>query len=715
MSHSISVIGRRFCLSASALAIMAAGASAQTTVLTPSSANYDLVAQSGVDKAVEISSGTNAYFSLANSGTPLATIPAGAVAILSNTGWPNGIGSSGGWDLSWWEVTTNAPVIKVDNGASLTFTNAGGDYNFESMIQASGDVTFQAAEWRIWKSNSFLGNVTILDGAIMDFGSKEWGCCTFAGTVTFGPNTNIDMNGSTINLYQTGTDAVVGGRISGSSAAVINVYSQALIVNGNYGSTGKSFNGVVNVSPDATFTVGDSSHPSAVFGDPAGNSATINIQGTTSTLSGYGTIYGNVNSVGGIKAGGNKTVMGNLTVDGSLNLADSSQLYTAVSPTGASGLIVNGNAKLAGDLIINITDGTYGNNVFPLVAVSNGTITGSFATISTSGNVAGAMVGLMKSVSGYNVVTEKGSAAQVFGHLPYANRTALTSFVGSIYDVMAITPQSGAKFDTWLTPIGEIENVERDGLGYENTTYGLSAGAMHRFERHGGVLGAALSYRHGSMSVKDDPATASTDAFDFAVYGGADVNVVRFEGSAFYNVYEADTKRPMGAYGTAVADGQRGFAYGVSGQISRDMFSSLVAPYVRAMYARNHLGSASEAGSDFYDLRHDAIDINSFSVDLGIRVHLLRPEPDRRFKVDADVAWRHDLSDPGETVVGGFVSTPDSSSVAYWKGDSQNALRAGLNVAGRITDQLEVYSRLDGVLTSYRRAGELAAGVKYRF
>jgi uncharacterized protein with beta-barrel porin domain len=314
---------------------------------------------------------------------------------------------------------------------------------------------------------------------------------------------------------------------------------------------------------------------------------------------------------------------------------------------------------------------------------------------------------------GYDVLAEGSSATQVYGHLAYANRSALTNFVGSLYDAMATTSASGAKIDVWLTPIGEIENLGRDGLGYEQKTYGVSMGGMHRFESHNGVVGAAFSYRHGNLSVKNDPATASSNGYDLALYGGADVNALRVEASAFYSIADASTKRPMGSDGTSFAN-QTGYAYGISGQISHDMFQSLVTPYVRATYARHHWGAATEAGSGDYDLRHDAINANTLAVDLGIRAHLLRQGPDQRFKMDVDLSARHDLSNPGETVMVGFANIPGATGISYWRGDSKNSLRLGLNAAGRITDQIEAYTRVGGTLTSHRRAGELAIGVKYK-
>lgn len=702
---------RRLCLSASVLAIVAASASAQTTVLTPTSPNYNLL--TGSDQYVELSSGTNGYFTTDNSG---ADVPAGMVGLLSavGDGWKNAIGSNAGsFGMNWSLTRQDAAAINVDSGASLTVI--GSDYGFYSMFQrTAGDINFGAAHYKFWGSNSFLGNLTLQNGTVMEFGTYEWGCCAFNGSATFGANTNIDMNGGTINFHESPGNMIVGGRISGSAAADIELNSGVLIVNGNYGATGKLYAGTVNIAAGAKFMVGDSTHKTAVFGDTVSKAATINVTGNTATLGGYGTLYGNVTSSGIIVAGGTNGVNGGLTINGNLTQANSGQIYTAITPTGVSSLTVNGTANIAGDLVITVADGTYTNSRYHLVTATN--LSGAFANVMTNGNPSGPIIGILKTADGkgYDVLAEGGSATQVFGHVVYANRIALTNFIGSLYDAMATTPATGAKIETFVTPFGSIENLGRDGLGYEEKSYGLTLGGMHHMTSHGGVVGAAFSYRHGNMSVKDDPAAASTNAYSLAVYGGANVEDLRFESSVFYVFNDAGTKRPMGTFGTSLSY-RRGYSYGISGQVSHDMFGSLLAPYVRGTYARSHLGSAIEHGAGDYDLRHDAVNINAFVVDLGVRAHLLRPQPDRHLKVDLDLAFRHDLSDPGEKVSVGFANIPGATGIAYWRGDSKNTLRVGLNAADRITDQLEIYSRLDGALTSHRRAGELSAGIKYKF
>ncbi len=698
---------RNLCISASVLAIVAASpALAQTTVLTPTSSNYDLLTHAGTDQYVEVSSGSDAYLmrgdsnGYSNSGNPVVPVPAGGVGILYSKGgnWQNGIGSTGssGTDLGWFYVPNNAPIIKVDSGATLTvagkeITGSDEEFYFYSMFQgAGGEVRFGEGKWTLWGPYS-LTNVTLLNNAHVRSGGgyEPWGGCCSGHTSA--PNT-------------------VSGWLAGASTSILDVNAGSLTVNG-VATAAHAFTGVVNVNSGGTFTVGDSTHASAVFGDPTGNTAQINING--GALSGYGTIDGNLASGGVIQPGGVSGVPGGLTVNGNLTLQNASILKTSMTTSGTSGLTVNGNMVAAGEMDIDIASGSYGNGVFPLLAVNGGTITGSFNRVLTTGSVGDVITGLMQTSSGFTIVTEKGTSPQVFSHVVYANRMALTNFVGSLYDAMAMTPVTGAKVDTWITPIGEIENISRDGLGYDQKTYGLSAGAMHRFESHGGVVGVAVSYRRGDMAVKNVPDTARTNAFDFAVYGGADVDELRFEGSAFYNILSADTTRPMGAFGTPKAS-QDGYVYGFSGQISHTMFRSLLTPYVRGMYARNHLEAASETGSLQFDLMHRAINANTFLVDLGLRAHVLNPEPGRRIKVDAGLAWRYDLSDPGETAHIGFANFVSGDNTYFWRGDSKHAAVADVDVSGQVTDRLEIYGRLGGTRPRPRRAGERSAGVTSR-
>jgi hypothetical protein len=97
-----------------------------------------------------------------------------------------------------------------------------------------------------------------------------------------------------------------------------------------------AFKGTTHVNGGATLMIGDSSHTSAAFGDSAGHTAQFNVDGT---LTGYGTIYGNVHNNGIIRAGGTSGVNGGLTINGNLTLTDNSILKTAMTPTGVSGLV----------------------------------------------------------------------------------------------------------------------------------------------------------------------------------------------------------------------------------------------------------------------------------------------------------------------------------------------------------------------------------------
>jgi hypothetical protein len=714
----------RLRLAASAIAV-AAGlvgvsgiANATTTTLANDGSIYDLDAST--DTAVIVPSGTEAVVVQSWGTWFLGTRP----GLVTGTG---GISSTSSCVASW-ACTANAPVITVESGGTLRvagyqsyYTGFGAGYIFQSAVQATGDVIIEGEANQSWGqpavtflgSNSFLGNLTLYDGAIVNLG-WNW---SLAQT-TFGTNTNIDLQGaSSLVIYQDSTALTMGGMISAASTATVELGSGTLTVNGA-NTAASSFAGTLTIDAGSTFIVGDATHSSAVFGDVANQSATITVNSTTSSigvLKGYGTIYGNVTNNGIVKPGGTTGTLGTLTINGSYTQSSSGQLIVEVSPTGASSLVVNGAATLDGSLVINLDSGTYGNAVYNVFSATS--ISGSL-TPSTTGNVSGAIVGLQETTTGYNLVTEKASAAQTFGHVATANRSALYQFSRSLYDIIAFgapagsAAVSGGKVDVWVAPIGEIENVGRDGVGYEQKSYGLSLGAEHRFAWHNAALGGAFSYRAGNMDTKNETTTTSTNGYDMAVYGGADVQNARIDGMFFYNINDATSKRLMTTYGTAATD-EKGWAWGASVQLSRNLFNDLVTPYLRGTFARVHQDGATESGTDTFDLAYNAINENTFAGDAGVRIHVLRPQEGRKIKLDVDLAVRHDFSDPGEITTGGFATLDGSSFTYKWKGDSANALLVGLSVSDTIIDKLEIFGRLNGSFSLYRRAGEISFGAKY--
>lgn len=717
--------------------VIAAGANAQT-VLTPTSGQYNLMTTT--DTTVTVSSGTNAWYVPDN---VLWALPGGATMLTyTGGGAPGGISTTGSCIANWDCGNPHAPHITIENGATLQFAGREtvnfdwymGNTEIQSAIINNGEMIFEklgpSQSWGIpaialLGSNQLLGKMTLHDGAYVNMG-LDWS----QATNTFGPNTNIDLQGASIlNVYQSSTaPLVMGGILTGTGTLNLGAGGGTLVMNGQ-NTAAKPFLGALNVATGDTLVVGDLAHASsgangAVFGDPGHPTAQVlKLIGNTNgapVLRGNGTIYATVSNQSAIVQPGYGATLGSLTV-AAYNQDATGQLKVEVSPDSVAGLHVLNNASFNGTLNVTIDPGTYATKIFNIVQV-DGTMTGDFKTITTKSSVQGAIAAVTKTDHGYQVVTQvvQGKAAAapiVVGHLVDVNRLNNTYFIGALYDQIAQgSPRGGEEIGrnkyVWLEGFGAHSSVSRNDIGFHQTTAGVRGGAEYRDEKNR-VVGLAASYSSTDLKAKG-ASDASLDTFHIAAYGGANVQYFRLDGAAFYNLYSTDTHRSFGAAGAAAAS-PGGYAYGGSVQVSLPMYRGLVTPYIRGIVSRQHLDSSSESGGSLLALRYSAIDGNYFVGDVGFKIDPLRSHPESKTKLLITVALEHDFSTLGEKVTGMFPVDNGQVWSAYWRGDSENTGIVGIDLAQQITDKLEIAGRVNGRFSLYQTSGELALNAKYKF
>ncbi|MDR3526060.1 MAG: autotransporter domain-containing protein [Rhizomicrobium sp.] len=628
-----------------------------------------------------------------------------------------------------------APLIQVDKGGTLVLggqqTNSSivGGYGFENAIHADGDVDIQYAgppqSWgtptqQIIGINSFLGNITMEQNATATFG-LSWA----KGFTTFGPNTSMTLaTGSVLDLWQDSgptSTLVMGGAVGGTGTLKLD--SGTLVINGS-NTAANPFTGTLTVSPAQTLVIGDATHASAVFGDPAHPTAnTLAITGTTAgapILRGLGTIDDVVANAAGTVQPGYGGTLGTLTVAAYTQNA-TGMLKVEVNPTTNSALHVLGNATLGGTLNVTVDPGSYSTKIYNVVQV-DGTMTGGFTSITTSSSVAGAIAAVTKGTNGYQVVTEvvQGAAATapiVNGHLVSANRLSNTYFVSSLYDQVAVdsprnAEQIGRNKYVWIEGFGRHSSVSRNDIGYHTTTEGVTAGAEYRTEANT-TVGLAASYSSETLRAKG-ASTADIDTWHVAAYGGTNLQYMRIDGVLFYNGYDTATKRDFGATGVAQTS-PGGYAYGGSAQVSLPLFRGLVTPYLRGIASRQHLDASVETGATLLDLRYNATNANTFVGDFGLRIDPLRSTPESKTKVLVTVAVEHDFSKLGENVTGLFPVDAGQTWNSYWRGDSENTAILALDVARKVTDKIEITGHVNGRASLYQTSGEISLGARYRF
>ncbi len=616
--------------------------------------------------------------------------------------------------------------------------------NGNLIVEGNGGFDGNGNQWALLGTNTVLGNLTLEAGAnfrigeyynaptTAAFGSYTAGGEYAASTINFGANTNVSLQGATgagndtVLFLDLNAPAVIGGYLAATKESEVWLNAGTLTINGA-NNDANPFVGTLQADPGTTVIIGDSTHPNAVFGDPNntnGSTETLNVvrtSGGVGNLMGYGTIYATVNNAGVVTAGGTKGVIGSLTIS-QYNQSSTGILNIEVSPTGASELKVLGTATLGGTLNLTIDAGKYGNAVIPIIQASS--ITGSFAEINTSGSAA---AGLAETSTSYDVVTELTSSLQVFGHLVSSDMANVNQFNDQLFDNLqnaypSSTPKQdlGGGFDVWITPFGRAASITKDGYSYNTTAEGFSGGVESKSTGDVGYgvsnasFGLAMSYANENLKTDGGATNSTSDTYDAAAYGGFDLQNARIDATVFYNTYGANVSRNLGSSGT-IDSSPNARGYGASLQIGHGIYDNVLEPYLRITYADIEQQALTEKGSNLLALKIDQVDKGDFYGELGFKVH-----PDMTLlggvRPELTIAVQHDFTfNSGETVIGQFSNLSGSPFSFNWKGDEATAGVVGLNLAGDVASNLQVFGKVDGRFTTAGESGELRLGAAYRF
>lgn len=704
----------RLCLTASALVIAAAATAAGAyagDVNVVSAGSYNMYGETGNNLVI----GSGVTGSFVSTGDTWDPAPTDA---LLNWDWPI---LWAGTPASQWNSLClydggncwTSASITVASGGTLKIYNSWGWMELQDMITANG--TVEIVQSPLGGPVAFLGTNYFNGDVILDANTGvHWGEGWIFSSNHFGTATNFVMGSNTAMVFnEPHTIANVINTISSADANASIIFNNGSMTVNGQNTLASSYFGSVAINAGSTFIVGDATHASAIFGDVAGSTATIAVNqsgGSVGSLKGYGTIYGNVTNNGKVQPGGTAGTIGTLAIVGNYTQGSLGQLVAEVGPAGVSKLTVSGTATLSGSLVLNVDEGNYTTPAIYNVLTA-GSVSGSFSTISVAGT--SAFVGAVSSATGYQVVVESQNAGQTFAHQATANRYAVTELSRALFD-RAENGTGAGKWIAWGSPFVSIENIGRDGLGYNNTIYGLRGGVEYHSAWRNAVLGGAVSYGTGSMDVKGEASKADSNTYSVAAYGGTDFVYARIDGSLFFSAFDTSIDRSLDTAGT-VHSSPKGTTYGASVQISKNLFGDRITPYASGFFARVHLDGVTETGNDTFALKFDPISRNYMSADLGFKVHLIKPTAAQAIKLDINVAIEHDFSDRGETATASFANITGSTATYHWLGDSENTLVTGLYFADSLTSKIDVFARLGAEFSPYKRAGDISIGAKYHF
>ena len=199
----------------------------------------------------------------------------------------------------------------------------------------------------------------------------------------------------------------------------------------------------------------------------------------------------------------------------------------------------------------------------------------------------------------------------------------------------AFTPEGQMKGGTelWVDVLGgkqKFETLAATGVhkfGYDTNTYGFVIGADHKFEAASVILGAALSYDHGSLKSTGDVLKTKNKYHSFGVHGyGAwspvdNVNVVGTL-SYLHNSSRIDQNLSAVADGKAKLDPTTDLvSLGVRGEYNFKVGSANIIPHVGVRYVHGKTKKADTKinGTKVWSNKFDATNTVQFPVGVAVR------------------------------------------------------------------------------------------------
>ncbi len=551
---------------------------------------------------------------------------------------------------------------------------------------------------------------------------------TLSGAFTITGGIKIE-SGSTLTYTDGGGGpATLSNVISGAGALAVN--SGTLVLDGV-----STFTGGVSLGGGTLF-VGDAATPTASIA----SGVTV---GLLSTLSGYGTISGNVaNTAGTVFAGGTNGTIGTLTITGTYTQSAGATLKVEVSPTTASFLNVGGTASLAIASTVNVVydPGTYTSKTYDLVHATGvfnlpGTLTGTLPTgvsaarltntgndlnlILTAGGGGGLAVttptGVLGDASPLGLSQFYDSDNQVFDHLDEVGQssdTIKTSFAahapmqlamnGSLDQVAQLgdqMPNLLAQYGGWVRGIGDFESARGQGAvpGFSSSGGGFLAGIDHAF----GPLrfGVAGGYNGTNLKQKDGE-TGDIQTPRLMVYGRYTATPqIIVDGIAGFALDRIHTSRPITALGTNAVETHEGtegnFALEAGYIVPWQGFTLI--PRLGAQYVHLTQQGYTENGASGFNMTapHSHLDsfqplvsiaaLKTYTLDNGT---VLTPE--------MKLAFAHELLNTSQTLA---MTTPSGSVITGTiLTPAHNTITIGPEVTAQMTQALSLYADYKAVI-----------------
>ena len=686
------------------------GSSPIALVVTGTSSSLQLLAANTYSGGTTVTGNSYLYVSNNNAlGLGSVTLNAGTLSFNANRNIANDVVLTGSGGILSNDVGVHATLSGTISGAGTLFVNS----NSTGVVALSHANTYQGG--------------TVVNGGILSIGndnnlgnlsgnlSLDSGTLQTTADVTSARTVNVQSGGSTIDTNGH-TDIFTGNFVGVGDLTKIG--TGLLVLDG----AGNTFNSAtVNAG---NLQIGDATHTSAAYTGDIAVSA-------SGTLSGHGTITGNINNHGHVAPGGS---IGTTTVLGNYTQNSVGVLSIEATPTASSVLSVSGVATLGGTVAVTFDAGTYTvghvydfmnagsfSGAFSSITgttpdgyiLSDVTYTGtvaSFSLISPGPGAGGAIFG--GGTSAMSMDTAFGSVENIFDGANQNNSNALSSqnsftdsFVDSqvvggsaaIRNVVSNLSQTAKDVGGWFKASGKFGAVDSSGsaTGFAYNSGGFMTG-IDRMVTDDVAMGVAFGYDHSSVSAfSDDPASADADTRRLFLYGKTkqgDVNVIGALGYGYSSVHTTRYVRFNASTGTADHVEQ---TVSLAAQASQTFSVNglTITPRAGFAYTRLMADGYNETGAGAFNLKVGAKVVDSIRPFVGAGISEDFEIGDgQTLTPSMHIRYTHELIAPDYSA--SIVSSGISSTITG-NNPTRDVVTTGFGIGARLTNDLQFYGNYD--------------------
>ncbi len=602
--------------------------------------------------------------------------------------------------------------------------------------------------------SSAVGATEVAGGSLIVTGSLASALTVDTGASLQGSSQTLLAQGSVTDngtlVFDQASDGVFANAVTGTGA-LIKQNIGTLVLNG--------------VSAIATTTVAGGTLQIGDINNPSAQLTSAVTVDAGATLSGHGTIVGNVVNNGGAVAPGG--TIGVLTVQGNYTQSADGVLSIEISPTANSVLQVSGTASLAGTLHL-VTDGNLFRKGQTYTFVTAGSVSGAFTSVVADNGVqlsvsdpSGVAVATITSglfaptggtpnqnavgaaVANYPVgVSDFDPVANAVIALPAGARqnAALSQLGGEVDADLLGAGRSSARavfdsvgeqlFEASLAtsaasgPSGWGRVVGRYGsIGADANAHGLtqSAGGVvagGQIERGGAAsFGAAFSYQHTDLSLHGLGQSGRLDTAGLAVYGERRWGAVFLDGAASLAYDHGDSTRHI-AFSTISrrADGGfDGYAAGAWASLGVRVVNAhgvRLEPSISLAFSHVEDGGFQESGAAGADLSVKAQALDSVETILGARLSKTFSTPRGALTLEARAAGVEELRDPAAQAGERFAAAPGTDFTVTGADSGRSAGLVGAGITYAASSRVTLFGHYDGRFGSHQSDQAFSLGGK---